>query len=95
MLEQSREHSRQSRQTHDPQHPHCSIPDGEAGAALRANHSDAFECWMFDGMQGIGKTVVVELLLDLTGMNAHHRKTNYINTRHLTRCNTIGSDSMD
>jgi len=33
-------------------------------AALHRQYPDAFECWMFGGIQGIVKTVVVELLLD-------------------------------
>ena len=28
------EHSKQSRLTHDPRHPHCLVPDGELVAAL-------------------------------------------------------------
>ena len=37
---------------------------GELVYALRANDSDAFRQWLSGGVQGLGKTVVEELLLD-------------------------------
>lgn len=33
-------------------------------AALRANDSDAFKCWLSGGVQDLGAPVVEELLLD-------------------------------
>ena len=33
-------------------------------AALRANDSDAFKCWLSGGVQDLGEPVVEELLLD-------------------------------
>ena len=37
---------------------------GELVAALRANVSDAFKCWLSGGTQDLGEPVVEELLLD-------------------------------
>jgi hypothetical protein len=61
----SGEHSQQLRQTHDPRHPHCPVPDGGGlVAALRANDPDAFKCWLSGGVQDLGEPVVEEHLLD-------------------------------
>ena len=38
--------------------------DGGAGAALRVNNPDAFRGLLSEGIQELGVTVVVELLLD-------------------------------
>ena len=37
---------------------------GELVAALRANETDAFKCWLSGGVQDLGEPVVEELLLD-------------------------------
>ena len=37
---------------------------GELVAALRANDSDAFKCWLSGGVQDLGEPVVEDLLLD-------------------------------
>jgi len=37
---------------------------GEVVAALRANDSDAFKCWLAGGIHDLGEPVEEELLLD-------------------------------
>ena len=65
LLEKSGKHSRQTRQSNDPHHPHCSINDGgDLVEVLRADAPDAFKCWLSGGVQDLGESVVKELLMN-------------------------------
>ena len=50
----SGEHSRQSRLTHDPRHPHCPVPEGGTVVSTRANAHDLFKSWLSGGVQDLG-----------------------------------------
>ena len=62
----SGEHSRQSRKTNDPRHPHRLVPDGGTGGSptRQCNDSGSFRGLLSEGIQELGVTEVEELLLD-------------------------------
>ena len=61
----SGEHSWQSRLTHDPRTRIALSLMGELVAALRANDL-IFSSWLSGGVQDLGDSVLVELLLEST-----------------------------
>ena len=62
LTDDSGEHSRQSRLTHDTRIGLFLI--GELVAALRANDSDLFKRWLYGGIEDLGEPAVTELLMD-------------------------------
>ena len=64
LFEQSGEHSRQPRLTHEPRTRIALFLLGELVAALRVNDSGLFRQWVAGGIQYLGEEVVEELLLD-------------------------------
>ena len=64
MLEQSGEHSRQSRLTNDSDTRIALFLMGEPVTAQRANDPDALRGLLYEGIQELGATKVEQLLLD-------------------------------